>query len=104
MSRWWIANKQRIVIFSTVVLVSTVVWLFWFIVFGQNVIGIDDANIFKVYAQNLSNGFGFVFQPGGERVEGFTSLLFVLLLSLLYSITGVISICLDYYSVYRFFY
>lgn len=88
MSRWWIANKQRIVIFSTVVLVSTVVWLFWFIVFGQNVIGIDDANIFKVYAQNLSNGFGFVFQPGGERVEGFTSLLFVLLLSLLYSITG----------------
>lgn len=88
MSRWWISNKQRIVIFTTVLLLATFVWSFWYIFFGQNIIGIDDANIFKAYAQNLANGFGFVFQPGGERVEGFTSLLYVLLLSLLYSITG----------------
>lgn len=64
------------------------VWLFWFVVFKQNTIGIDDANIFKVYAQNLLKGFGFVYQQGGPRVEGFTSLLFVLLLSLLYAVTG----------------
>lgn len=88
MSNRWVSNTQKIVIFTTVLLVATIVWLIWFIIFGQNVIGIDDANIFKAYAQNLANGFGFVFQPGGERVEGFTSLLFVLLLSLLYNITG----------------
>ena len=88
MSNRWVSNTQKIVIFTTVLLVATFVWLFWFIIFGQNVIGIDDANIFKAYAQNLANGFGFVFQPGGERVEGFTSLLYVLLLSLLYSISG----------------
>jgi len=41
--------------------------------------GIDDANIFFVYARNLSAGEGFVFNPGGERVEGFTSLLWVLI-------------------------
>ncbi len=68
--------------------IAGLVWLFWFVVFKQNTIGIDDANIFKVYAQNLSNGFGFVYQQGGPRVEGFTSLLFVLLLSLLYTVTG----------------
>ncbi len=40
--------------------------------------GIDDANIFFVYARNVSAADGFVFNPGGERVEGFTSLLWVL--------------------------
>ncbi len=41
--------------------------------------GIDDANIFFVYARHVSAGDGFVFNPGGERVEGFTSLLWVLI-------------------------
>src|SRR5262245_31244675 len=41
--------------------------------------GIDDADIFLVYAKNLSTGHGLVFNAGGERVEGFTSLLWVLL-------------------------
>lgn len=41
-------------------------------------IGIDDANIFFVYGRNLRQGFGFVYNPGGERVEGFTSLAWVL--------------------------
>ena len=40
--------------------------------------GIDDADIFLVYARNVSAGHGFVFNPGGDRVEGFTSLLWVL--------------------------
>jgi hypothetical protein len=44
--------------------------------------GIDDANIFFVYARNVSAGDGFVFNPGGERVEGFTSLLWVLIAAL----------------------
>lgn len=37
--------------------------------------GVDDADIFHVYAKNITSGHGFVFYPGGERVEGFTSFL-----------------------------
>src|SRR5882762_2147252 len=29
-------------------------------------IGLDDANIYFKYARNLANGFGFVYNPGGE--------------------------------------
>jgi hypothetical protein len=51
-------------------------------------IGIDDANIFFVYARNVSAWEGFVFNPGGERVEGFTSLLWVLISAVATSIFG----------------
>jgi hypothetical protein len=51
---------------------------------GKSINGIDDANIYFVYMRNLSNGFGFVFNPGGERVEGFTSLLWTLIGSVFY--------------------
>ena len=40
--------------------------------------GIDDANITLTYAGNLAEGHGLVYTPGYERVEGFTSLLWVL--------------------------
>jgi arabinofuranosyltransferase len=46
---------------------------------GSPPAGIDDADIFLVYARNISSGHGFVFNAGGERVEGFTSLLWVLI-------------------------
>ncbi len=46
---------------------------------GFPAIGVDDANIFFVYARNVVDGHGFVYNPGGERVEGFSSLLWVLL-------------------------
>lgn len=49
-------------------------------------IGIDDANIFFVYAKHLAAGHGFVYNIGGERVEGFTSLLWVLVCSAAYSV------------------
>ncbi len=41
--------------------------------------GIDDANITQVYGRNLAAGAGFVYVPGGETVEGFTSLLWTLI-------------------------
>lgn len=44
--------------------------------------GVDDGNIFLVYGRNFADGFGFVFNTGGERVEGFTSLLWVLVCAL----------------------
>lgn len=50
--------------------------------------GIDDADITLVYAKHVALGDGFVFNQGGERVEGFTSLLWVLLCA---SVTSVFS-------------
>jgi hypothetical protein len=41
---------------------------------------IDDAYITFQYARNLADGYGFVFHPGGEPTEGFTNLLWVVLL------------------------
>ena len=35
-------------------------------------IGVDDANIFFVYAKNLAEGNGLIYNTGGERVEGFS--------------------------------
>lgn len=46
---------------------------------GMPLVGYDDANIFFVYARNLVDGHGFVYNVGGERVEGFTSLSWVLI-------------------------
>src|SRR5579872_2614974 len=42
-------------------------------------VGIDDANIFFSYAENIAGGRGFVYAANDERVEGFTSLLWVLI-------------------------
>jgi len=50
--------------------------------------GIDDAYIFFVYARNFAEGHGFVYNVGGERVEGFSSMLWVLVLSGVWAIFG----------------
>lgn len=42
-------------------------------------IGFDDANITQSYAQNIANGHGYVYNIGGERVEGSTSALWTLI-------------------------
>ncbi len=41
----------------------------------------DDAYISFRYARNLAHGAGLVFNPGGERVEGYTNFLWVLVLA-----------------------
>src|SRR5882672_6331444 len=51
-------------------------------------IGIDDGNIFLNYAQHIAHGQGFVFNANGEKVEGFTSLLWVLICVAAYIITA----------------
>jgi arabinofuranosyltransferase len=43
-------------------------------------VGVDDAYISYRYASNLVGGFGLVYNPG-ERVEGYTNLLYVLLMA-----------------------
>jgi hypothetical protein len=62
---------------------SGIVWLSY-----RPYLGIDDAYIYFVYAKNLANGHGFVYNVGGERVEGFTSMLWVLICSLAYKLTA----------------
>ena len=42
----------------------------------------DDAMISMRYAKNLSDGHGLVWNPGGERVEGFTNPLWVFYMSI----------------------
>lgn len=46
---------------------------------GKSFIGIDDANIYMIYMRNVANGHGFVYDVGGERVEGFTSTLWCII-------------------------
>ena len=54
---------------------------------NPGVSGIDDENITQVYGRNLANGFGYVYTPHFERVEGATSALWVAVHWLLYKIT-----------------
>jgi len=51
-------------------------------------IGIEDANIFFVYAMNIAGGHGFVYNIGSERVEGFTSLLWILICAFAFKISA----------------
>jgi hypothetical protein len=51
---------------------------------GLPLLGIDDAHIFLVYGKNLTSGAGLVYNQGGERVEGFSSLLWLLVIALGY--------------------
>ncbi|HEX9725550.1 MAG TPA: hypothetical protein VGC53_14820, partial [Vicinamibacteria bacterium] len=65
----------------TFAVVACVVAAFWGakLVLGAGIV--DDTYIFLRYAENLANGNGLVFNLG-ERVEGYTSPLWVLLLGL----------------------
>ncbi|MEL7182055.1 MAG: hypothetical protein AAGK57_00265 [Pseudomonadota bacterium] len=61
--------------------------LSWFLAGGLPLIGIDDAAITRSYAENLANGAGYVYNVGGERVEGSTAFLWASTLTLLYALT-----------------
>jgi arabinofuranosyltransferase len=58
------------------------------VLFRETYIGVDDANITMVYARNLAAGHGFVYNIGGERVEGFTSLLYVLIMAGVFAVSS----------------
>lgn len=72
----------------------------------------DDQMISMRYAKNLAHGYGLVWNPGGEKVEGFTNLLWTLYMSifhllpidqskmsLLIQISGLIFLILNLYFV-----
>jgi hypothetical protein len=53
-------------------------------VLGQDLVGVDDANIYMAYGRNVAAGNGFTYYAGGERVEGFTSLAWTLITAAAY--------------------
>jgi len=68
-------------------LLSIIVLVDYFYLYRPSV-GIDDANIFLNYARHFSRGEGFVYNTNGEHVEGFTSLLWVLVCAGFYCISA----------------
>lgn len=78
-------NEKGILIF--VLLASVLISIVFYSHLNTPVVGTDDANIFFVYARNLAHGDGFVYNEGGERVEGFSSLLWVLINAVGYLLT-----------------
>ena len=71
--------------------------------------GIDDANIYFVYMKHFATGNGFVWNIDGEKVEGFTSLLWTLIGSFFYKLSAGhftqlllgLNFILTYITVYR---
>jgi arabinofuranosyltransferase len=64
----------RLAIVVTILVQALLAW----IVLDPSV-GFDDANITQAYARNIAAGHGYVYNLGGERVEGSTSFLWTLL-------------------------
>jgi len=60
----------------------------WYLRSGRSGHGVDDADITLTYARNLAEGHGYVYRPGGERVEGSTSLAWTLLCAGAYFVSG----------------
>ena len=55
---------------------------------GSPKVGIDDANIFFSYAENLAAGNGITYAHNPDRVEGFTSMLWMLICAFVFWIGG----------------
>src|ERR1700682_3186644 len=56
-----------------------------FVVHGERYFSLfDDAMISMRYARNLAHGYGLVWNPGGERVEGYTNPLWVLFMAMVH--------------------
>lgn len=56
-----------------------------FVVAGERYFSLfDDAMVSMRYARNFAHGYGLVWNPGGERVEGYTNPLWVLYMSIVH--------------------
>jgi len=73
--------------FAVIFVVLLIITAADFVYLGAPRVGIDDANIFLNYARHIANGDGFVFNTGGERVEGSSSMLWVLIESLFFLVS-----------------
>ena len=68
----------------SIILTAVMSVIAWFLSGQPPLVGIDDAAITRSYSENIANGYGFVYNIGGERVEGATSFLWTLIVSLAY--------------------
>ncbi len=68
--------------------------LLYYFMYRLPLLGIDDANIYFTYMKNFAEGLGFVYNSGGERVEGFTSLFYTLIGSAVFLFTDKIELVL----------
>lgn len=50
-------------------------------IFGKGLVAQEDAAILFRYSENVANGFGIVYNPGGEKVDGATDLPFMWVLA-----------------------
>ena len=78
----------KLALFLILLVLAFVATYAYWIKFSRISTGIDDANIYFIYMRNLANGDGFVYNPGGEHVEGFTSFLWVLIGSVFFLFTS----------------
>lgn len=85
-------NPLIVYLFSLII--TTASALLYYFMYRLPLLGIDDANIYFTYMRNFADGLGFVYNPGGERVEGFTSILYTLIGSAIFLYTDKIEIVL----------
>lgn len=69
-----LVNRQAAAAMLSVLVCSTLAWL----LLGIPSSGINDADVFLVYARNFAEGHGFAYNVGSEQLEGFPSLLWML--------------------------
>jgi hypothetical protein len=81
-------NKKIGASLLVVMVGSALTWL----MLGAPVSGVDEADIFLVYARNFVEGHGFAYNIGGERVEGFTSMLWMLICSFFFVMTQTVEV------------
>lgn len=85
-ARNWCAERP---ILATSVAITCAMGVMSWLLGGQPpLVGIDDAAITRSYSENIANGHGFVYNIGGERVEGATSFLWTLIVALAYAVSS----------------
>lgn len=77
--------KNPIDLLLIVITTSPLILLGW--ILNGRLLGIDDADIFFTYANNLANGNGIIYSRDILPVEGYSSMLWMLLSSLVF-LTG----------------
>lgn len=92
-------RRSELVLFAFALgLLATATTTAWH-AFGRPPAGVDDADIFLAYARHLLAGDGPVFSAGGERVEGFSSPLWLALCTLALALTPAPELALRAISV-----
>ncbi len=73
---------------SAVLVTALMMVISWYLAGSPGTNGIDDAAITRSYSENIAHGHGFVYNIGGERVEGATSFLWTILVAIPYLFDG----------------